>query len=166
MEEIDRVAQRVEISLTEVLQRTDPQIGLADHDLSEGVIYAEERIAPARQSEVIGHSESVRSSARLRARAVERLTRALALPHPYDNDTEARRLHPSDDTEMTTMGVVMEYEEAQGRKVYDVHEENLGYDVTSLAVESGELRLIEVKDLAAADGSILLSPTGAKRGGR
>ena len=45
-----------------------------------------------------------------------------------------------------------------GRKVYDVHEDNLGYDVTSLDLQSGELRLIEVKGLAGATGSILLTP--------
>ena len=56
------------------------------------------------------------------------------------------------------MQVVMEFETAQGRQVYDVHEKNLGYDVTSLDLQSGELRLIEVKGLAAATGSILLTP--------
>ena len=52
----------------------------------------------------------------------------------------------------------MEYEAAQGRQVYDVHEKTLGYDVTSLDLQSGELRLIEVKGLAAPTGSILLTP--------
>ena len=56
------------------------------------------------------------------------------------------------------MRVAMEHEEAQGRQVYDVHEKNLGYDITSLDVNSGELRLIEVKGLAAATGTILLTP--------
>ena len=54
--------------------------------------------------------------------------------------------------------VVMEYETAQGRQVEDVHEKNLGYDITSLNPASGELRLIEIKGLAAATGSILLTP--------
>jgi hypothetical protein len=56
------------------------------------------------------------------------------------------------------MRVVMEYEKAQGRQAEDVHQKNLGYDVTSLDVTSGELRLIEVKGLAAETGTILLSP--------
>ena len=34
----------------------------------------------------------------------------------------------------------------------------LGYDVTSLDLQSGELKLIEVKGLAAETGTILLSP--------
>ena len=52
----------------------------------------------------------------------------------------------------------MEYETAQGRQVEDVHDKNRGYDLTSLDLQSGELRLIEVKGLAAASGSILLTP--------
>jgi len=56
------------------------------------------------------------------------------------------------------MRVVMEHEQAHGRPVYDVSEKNLGYDVTSLDLASGELRLIEVKGLGAATGTILLTP--------
>ena len=59
---------------------------------------------------------------------------------------------------MTAMRVVMEYETAQGHQVNDVHEQDLGYDITSLDPASGELRLIEIKGLAAATGSILLTP--------
>jgi hypothetical protein len=39
-----------------------------------------------------------------------------------------------------------------------VHEKNLGYDITSLDLTSGELRLIEVKGLAGATGLIRLTP--------
>jgi hypothetical protein len=56
------------------------------------------------------------------------------------------------------MRTVMEYEKAQGRQAYDVSEKNLGYDITSLDVNSGELRLIEVKGIGAESGSILLTP--------
>ena len=56
------------------------------------------------------------------------------------------------------MGVVMEHERALGHQVYDVSSKNLGYDVTSLNLTSGELRLIEVKGLAASTGIILLTP--------
>jgi hypothetical protein len=56
------------------------------------------------------------------------------------------------------MRAVIDYERTQGRQVYDVSEKNLGYDVTSLDPASGELRLIEVKGLGAASGSILLTP--------
>lgn len=56
------------------------------------------------------------------------------------------------------MTVVMEYEKSQGRQVYDVHEKNLGYDITSLNLNSGELRLIEVKGIGESSGTILLTP--------
>ena len=46
-----------------------------------------------------------------------------------------RRLQPNFETEATAMRVVMEHEQAQGRQVYDVHEKNLGYDITSLDLE-------------------------------
>ena len=56
------------------------------------------------------------------------------------------------------MRVVMDHERNQGRHVEDVSAKNLGYDVTSLDTTSGDLRLIEVKGLAAATGTILLTP--------
>jgi hypothetical protein len=56
------------------------------------------------------------------------------------------------------MRVAMEYECAQGRAVADVHEKDLGYDLTSLDTRSGELRLIEVKGLTASEGEIILTP--------
>ena len=56
------------------------------------------------------------------------------------------------------MRVAMEYERAQGRAVADVHEKDLGYDLTSLDTRSGELRLIEVKGLAASEGEIIITP--------
>ena len=52
----------------------------------------------------------------------------------------------------------MGYEKNQGRQVYDVHEKNLGYDITSLDLNSGELRLIEVKGIGESSGTILLTP--------
>ena len=52
----------------------------------------------------------------------------------------------------------MEHEAARGCRVYDVHARNLGYDVTSLDLQSGQLRLINVKGLADPTGSILLPP--------
>jgi hypothetical protein len=42
--------------------------------------------------------------------------------------------------------------------VEDVHEKDLGYDITSLDPRSGDLRLIEVKGFSASDGSIILTP--------
>ena len=52
----------------------------------------------------------------------------------------------------------MDHEQAQGRQVVDVSEKDLGYDVTSLDLKTGDLKLIEVKGLAAETGTILLTP--------
>ena len=89
---------------------------------------------------------------------VERLASALVLPHPERETLDLRRLRPNPETEMTAMRVVMEHERSENRQVYDVSARNLGYDVTSLDLRSGELRLIEVKGLAGTTGSILLTP--------
>ena len=70
--------------------------------------------------------------------AVERITRVAVLPHPDRESPEVRRLRPDAETE--------------------AHEKNLGYDITSLDPNSGELRLIEIKGLSAASGRILLTP--------
>jgi len=90
--------------------------------------------------------------------AVERITSVLVLPHPERESPEMRRLQPTPETEAIAMRVVVEYERSQGRQIYDVHEKNLGYDLTSLDLNSGELRLIEVKGLAGAAGTVLLTP--------
>ena len=74
---------------------------------------------------------------------MEKLTSILVLPHPGSKDLEVMNLRSNTETEMTAMRAVMEHERAKGNQVYDVHEMNLGYDVTSLDLESGELRLIE-----------------------
>ena len=39
-----------------------------------------------------------------------------------------------------------------------MHDKNLGYDLTSLDLRSGEMRLIEVKGIGAATGTVLLTP--------
>ena len=88
----------------------------------------------------------------------ERLASVLVLPHPEIESPDVMRLRPNAETEVAAMRAVMDHERSQGRKVPDVHEKNSGYDVTSLDVESGELRLIEVKGLAAESGTILLTP--------
>ncbi len=53
--------------------------------------------------------------------------------------------------------VAMEYKRAQSRAVADVHEKDLGYDLTSLDTNSGELRLIEVKGIGAPDGTVIVT---------
>ena len=162
--EVERVADHVELSLTEVLLRTDQEIGRATEDVANQVIGAEGRLvqAEARHDEAMARRERRRrelsQQRALTLQGVERLTSVLVLPHPGSEAEDVRRLRPNVETEMTAMRVVMEYEAAQERQVTDVHEKNLGYDVTSLDVKSGQLRLIEVKGLAAASGTILLTP--------
>jgi len=89
---------------------------------------------------------------------VERITSVLILPHPERETPEVRRLRPDFETEAIAMRIAIEHEATQGRQVYDVHEKNLGYDITSLDLNSGELRLIEVKGIAGDSGTVLLTP--------
>ena len=162
--EVERIGEHVEISLTEVLQRIDEEIGRAAEEVDQKITGAEGRLAQAetRHGEVLARRERRREELK-RQRAVtlqgvERLASVLVLPHPERETPDVRRLRPNPETEGTAMRVVMEHETAQGRQVDDIHEKNLGYDVTSLDPRSGELRLIEVKGLAAPTGSILLTP--------
>ena len=162
--ELDRIADHIELSLTEVLHRIDQEIGRAAEEVETQVTGAEGRLAQAeaRHDEATARRDRRRreltQQRALTLQSVERLTSVLVLPHPDGDDPEVKRLRPNSATEIAAMQVVMEYEQAQGRQVEDVHEKNMGYDVTSLDVTSGELRLIEVKGLAAETGTILLSP--------
>ena len=162
--EVERIAAHVELSLTELLQRADEEIGRAQEAVDRGEHGAEGRLAQAeaRHAELLQRRERRRKELdqqrALSLQAVERIASVLVLPHPEREAPEVRRLKPNFETEAVAMRVVMEYERAQGRQVYDVHEKNLGYDLTSLDLDSGELRLIEVKGLADATGTILLTP--------
>jgi superfamily II DNA or RNA helicase len=89
---------------------------------------------------------------------VERLAVALVLPHPERTAREISNLVSDPVTERRAMEAVIAHEEARGCRVEDVHRLNLGYDLRSLHLDTGELRLIEVKGLGAATGSICLTP--------
>ena len=164
LHELERIAKHVEIALEEVIARADLEIGHAADAVENQLPGAEGRFAQAQAR----HDEaSTRRNLRLQRltkekaltiQGVERIASALVLPHPQSADPEVKRLMPNAETEMIAMRVVMEHEQAHGRHVEDVHEKNLGYDVTSLDPQSGDLRLIEVKGLAAATGTILLTP--------
>ena len=162
--EVDRIADHVELSLTELMQRADLEVGRASEAVEQGVTGAEGRLAQAenRHDELLARRERRRAELNrqrsVSLQDVERITTVLVLPHPEQETPEISNLRPNAETEMTAMQVVMDYEKAQGRQVEDVHEKNLGYDVTSLDGASGELRLIEVKGLAAGNGTILLTP--------
>jgi superfamily II DNA or RNA helicase len=162
--EVERISAHIELSLTELLQRADEEIGRAAAEVEQKIAGAEGRYAQAeaRHDELLQRRERRRKELQqqraLSLQAVERIASVLVLPHPERAAPEVQRLQPNPETEAIAMQVVMEYERAQGRQVYDVHEKNLGYDITSLDVSSGELRLIEVKGLAGATGTILLTP--------
>jgi ribosomal 50S subunit-associated protein YjgA (DUF615 family) len=162
--EIDRLAVHVELSLTELIEREDRLIGRLMEDKDRGIEGAAGNLAQAeeRQSALLHRREQRRDDlARQRAlslQAVERIVSALVLPHPEAARPDVRRLRSDPETEATGMRVAMEYEQAQGRAVTDVHEQNLGYDLTSLDTQSGELRLIEVKGIGGPTGTILLTP--------
>jgi superfamily II DNA or RNA helicase len=162
--EVERISAHVELSLTELLQRADEEIGRAQEAVDRGEQGAEGRLAQAeaRHAELLQRRERRRKELAqqrsLTLQGVERMASVLVLPHPEREAPEVSRLQPNPETEATAMRVVMEYERSQGRQVYDVHEKNLGYDLTSLDLNSGELRLIEVKGLAEATGPILLTP--------
>lgn len=163
-EEVQRIAAHVELSLTELLQKADDEIGRAQIEVEAGVQGAEGRLSGAenRHADLLARREQRRHELgrqqSLTLQAVERIASVLVLPHPEREAPEVRALRPDSATELTAMQAVTEYEQAQGRTVFDVHLKNLGYDVTSLDVNSGELRLIEVKGLAAPTGTILLTP--------
>jgi hypothetical protein len=162
--EIDRISAHVELSLTELLQRADEEIGKAASDVDKKLPGAEGRLAQAegRHAELMARRDRRRQELErqrsLSLQAVERITSVLVLPHPEQQAPEVKRLQPNPETEAKAMQVAIQYERSQGRQVFDVHEKNLGYDVTSLDLASGELRLIEVKGLGEEAGTILLTP--------
>ena len=164
LSEVGRIIEHVEFSLTELIQRADEEIGKANEDKEQGVQGADGRLAQAenRHAELLARRERRRQELdrqrSLSLQAVDRIASVLVLPHPEREAPDVRNMRPNLETEATAMQVVMDFEKAQGRQVYDVHEKNLGYDVTSLDINSGELRLIEIKGLAGATGTILLTP--------
>ena len=162
--DLERVGQHIEISLTELIQRADDEIGRACDEVNKGITGAEGRLAQAenRHAELLSRREKRRrellQQKSLTLQNVERMASAMVLPHPEREAPELRRMRPNPETEATAMRIVIEYERSSGRQIFDVHEQNLGYDVTSLDLNSGELRLIEVKGLSEAAGMILLTP--------
>lgn len=162
--EVNRIAEHVELSLTELLHKADDEIGRAGAEIERGGQGAEGRLAQAevRHSDLLARRERRRrelgQQKSLTLQAVERITSVLILPHPDRETPEVRRLRPDPETEAIAMRVVMEHEQAQGRQVYDVHEKDLGYDITSLDLRSGDLRLIEVKGIGAESGAVILTP--------
>jgi superfamily II DNA or RNA helicase len=162
--EIERIASHVELSLTELLQKADEEIGKAAADVEAKLPGAEGRLAQAegRHADLMARRDRRRRELEqqrsLSLQAVERTTSVLVLPHPDREAPEVRNLRPDWEVEAAAMRFVIDHEQSLGRQVYDVHEKNLGYDITSLDLSSGELRLIEVKGLGSPSGTVLLTP--------
>ncbi|MDA8001476.1 MAG: DUF3883 domain-containing protein [Alphaproteobacteria bacterium] len=164
LHEIENISEHVEISLKELLERADDEIGRATQEKEQGAAGAEGRLAKAenRHDELSRRREERRESLRrqraLSLQNVERVASALILPHPERNAQGIKNLRQNLETEAAAMQTVIEHEKARGNQVEDVHEKNLGYDITSLDPQSGELRLIEIKGIGAATGTVLLTP--------
>jgi len=163
--EVERVARHVELSLGELLHRADLDLGRASQEKEAGAPGADGRLAKAEQRyDELSLRRERRREELQRQRAIvlqapTRLTSVLVLPHPQRAAAEVHNLRPSAATEAVAMRVAMEYERAAGRRVEDVSASNLGYDLTGFDPESGEMRLIEVKGLAAPEGGdIILTP--------
>ena len=157
--EINRIADHINLSLTELLQKVDEEIGKAAAEVENKITGAEGRLAQAenRHAELMARREKRRQELEqqraLTLQSVERMTSILVLPHPERSQPEVRRLQPDPEVEATAMQIVIEHERSRGCQVYDIHEKNLGYDITSLDLNSGELRLIEVKGIGACNGN-------------
>jgi hypothetical protein len=162
--EIERIARHVNLSLTELIYREDQRIARLQEDVDRGVEGAAGNLrqAETRHEELTQRRERRRAELErqcaLTLQNVQRMTSVLILPHPERDKPEIRNLRPDPETEAIAMRVAIENERAQGRAVADVHERDLGYDITSLDTNSGELRLIEVKGLAGNEGIISLTP--------
>lgn len=162
--EVERIAEHVEMSLTELLLRADEEIGKANEEKEKGIQGADGRLAQAenRHAELMARRERRRreldQQKSLTLQAVECMASVLVLPHPEREAPDVRFMKPNFETEAAAMQIVMDYEKRQSRKAHDVHDKNLGYDITSLDLNTGELRLIEVKGLAAVTGTILITP--------
>lgn len=164
LDEVDRVRMHVELSLQELLEKEDRLIGRFAEEAERGVEGAAGslKLAEDRHAVLLARREKRRQELErqrsLTLQSVERMTSILVLPHPERNQPEVKNLRPDPETEAIAMRVVIEHEQRQGRTVTDVHEKDLGYDITSLDTQSGELRLIEVKGIGHESGTVCLTP--------
>jgi hypothetical protein len=94
----------------------------------------------------------------LSLQGVERIGLAVVMPHPERNVPAHTHLKTDRETEKKAVEAVIAYEQGRGCKIEDVQEQNFGFDLRSLHPLTGELRLIEVKGIGAATGTIFLSP--------
>ena len=162
--EVERVTNHLQLSLTELLQKADENIGrfadaVARGDEGAQGLFAQ---AEARYDELL-HRRDTRKEELDRQKAltlqgVDVLTSVLVLPIRAEANLNFRTYGPDPEVEETAMQMAMAFERGQDRVVHDVHEKNLGYDLTSIDLNSGELRLIEVKGIGSRSGDVMLTP--------
>ncbi|MBN1547663.1 MAG: DEAD/DEAH box helicase family protein, partial [Syntrophaceae bacterium] len=120
--EMDRITEHVELSLTELIQRADDEIGRANEEIQRGIAGAEGRLAQAenRHADLMARREQRRKDLErqrsLTLQTIERIASVLVLPHPEREAPEIRHMKPNLETEATAMCVVTEHERAQGRQ--------------------------------------------------
>lgn len=164
LEEVDRIRAHVELSLQELLEKEDRLIGRFAEEAERGVEGAAGslKLAEDRHTVLLARREKRRQELErqrsLTLQSVQRMTSILVFPHPERNKPEVKNLRPNPETEAIAMRIVIEHERAQGRTVTDVHDKDLGYDITSLDTQSGELRLIEIKGIGHESGTVRLTP--------
>ncbi|MBI3799257.1 MAG: DUF3883 domain-containing protein [Deltaproteobacteria bacterium] len=162
--EVERIKAHIELSLTELLEREDRLIGRFAEEAERSVEGAAGLLAQAedRHAKLLARREDRRRELErqqsLSLQGVERITSVLVFPHPDRDTPEVQNLRSDPETEAIAMQVVIAHEQAQGRVVTDVHEKDLGYDITSLDSHSGDLRLIEIKGIGAETGTVCLTP--------
>jgi hypothetical protein len=162
--EVERVAAHIEMSLTELIAKEDSSIGRWEDEAERGVEGAAGNLKQAedRHSLLIERRQTRRREMEqqrsLTLQAVDRLTSIIILPHPDRDLPGMANLRCDPETEAIAMRVAIEHEEKLGRVVQDVSAKNLGYDITSIDTNSGELRLIEVKGIGAHTGTVCLTP--------
>ena len=162
--EVERIAAHIEMSLTELISKEDASIGRWEEEADRGVEGAAGNLKQAedRHALLLTRRETRRQEMErqksLTLQAVERMTSIIVLPHPDRDRPEIANLRPDPETEAIAMRVATEHEQSHGRVVEDVSEKNLGYDLTSIDTNSGELRLIEVKGIGASTGTVCLTP--------
>lgn len=162
--ELERVAAHIHLSLTELLQKADENIGRFADAVDRGDEGAKGLLAAAeaRHADLLHRREArkqeIKRQKALTLQGVEVLTSVLVLPHPRGDEPQFRNLKPDPEVEQIAMHTVIEFERSEGRVVHDIHEKNLGYDITSIDLNSGELRLIEVKGIGHKTGDVMLTP--------
>lgn len=162
--DLDLVKRHVELCFAELIDKRDEVLTkhliARDHSdpTADGLIEIESQKILDLQRRRDSRCEELERQRALSLRGLERIAVALVLPHPERRAPEVSNLVANPETERRAMEAVVAYEEARGSRVEDVHEQNLGYDLRSLHEGTGESRLIEVKGIGAATGTVCLTP--------